>query len=126
MNEQDKQQLRELSAQLVGFQTRLEELNVQRNVLIENKATTSKAMIQIIEKPEFNNVQQLSVGDKLIKVIRQHNKPWALGKFRLRVLIYDYANTHNIPVDVASGLIQHIYTNVEQDLRSNEMKIELR
>jgi hypothetical protein len=126
MNEQDKQQLRELSAQLVGFQTRLEELNVQRNVLIENKATTSRAMIQIIEKPEFNNVQQLSVGDKLIKVIRQHNKPWTLGKFRLRVLIYDYASTHNIPVDVATGLIQHIYTHVEQDLRSNEMKIELR
>ena len=126
MNEQDKQQLRDLSAQLVGFQTRLEELNAQRNMLLDNKATTARAMIQIIEKPEFNAVNQLSVGDKMIKVIRQHNKPWSLGKFRLRQLVQDYAATHNIHMDVANGLVQHVYTTIEQELRSNEMKIELR
>ena len=126
MNEQDKQRLRELSAQLVGFQTRLEELNAQRTILLDNKAETSRSMIEIIQRPEFNAVQQLSVGDKMIKVIRQHNKPWSLGKFRLRQLVQDYAATHNINMDVANGLVQHVYTAVEQELRSTEMKIELR
>lgn len=128
MNEQDKQQLRDLSAQLVGFQTRLEELNAQRNMLLDNKATTTRAMIQIIEKPEFNAVNQLSVGDKMIKVIRQHNKPWSLGKFRFATLVRSFAHAHpqEISPDTANRLVQHVYTTIEQELRSNEMKIEFR
>jgi len=128
MNEQDKQRLRDLSAQLVGFQTRLEELNVQRNILLVNKAETSKVMISIIERPEFNAVQQLSVGDKMIKVIRQHNKPWSLGKFRLRQLVNTFAeaNPQRINQETANFLVQYVFTTIEQELRSNEMKIELR
>ena len=126
MNEQDKQRLRELSGELVRIRTSLDELNVQRGVLLFNKEEIEKSMILIIEKPEFNAVNQLSVGDKTIKVIRQHNKPWSLSKSRFRNLVYDFARINHIDQQVAQNLVQHVYTSVEEVLKSNEMKLELR
>jgi hypothetical protein len=126
MNDQDKQRLRDLSTELVRIRTSLDDLNVQRNVLLSNKEEIEKSMILIIEKPEFNAVNQLSVGDKTIKVIRQHNKPWTLSKGRVRTLVYDFARINHIDHQVAQNLVQHIYTEVEEVLKSNEMKLELR
>lgn len=128
------EQLREYSKQLIEVDKRLDELNGQRQEILKQKNLYLEKIQEIIKKPEYNAVNEISLANnKKLVVKREWKKPWSLSKGFLVDLVkayflkeYPEQPTQEIALIHANKLTDFIVTNVEEVMSIKEMKLELR
>ena len=128
------EQLREFSKQLVEVDKQLDELNSQRQEKLKQKNHYLEQIQEIIKKPEYNAVNEISLGEnKKIVVKREWKKPWSLSKGFLNDLIrayflkeYPEQPKQEVALIHANKLINFIIKNVEEEICIKELKLELR
>jgi len=128
------EQLREYSKQLIEVDKRLDELNGQRQEILKQKNLYLEKIQEIIKKPEYNAVNEISLpNNKKLVVKREWKKPWSLSKGFLVDLVkayflkeYPEQPTQEIALIHANKLTNFIVKNVEEEMSIKEMKLELR